>query len=110
MVEVNVEGKDVLIEFWVLCCFGDFVILVEVCLIIGWIYQICVYVKYVGYVIVGDLKYGDEDFFCEICELGGKCLFLYVVQLCVLLFDGQVLELEVLVDEMWQCLLECLND
>lgn len=55
------------------------VCLMQVMLGIGCIYQICVYVVYIGYFFVGDLKYGD----CEVnkcfCELGLQCLFLYVL-------------------------------
>ncbi|MGV8364212.1 23S rRNA pseudouridine(955/2504/2580) synthase, partial [Pseudomonas aeruginosa] len=46
----------------------------------------------------------------EIRELGGKRLFLHAAQLRVPLPDGQVLELEAPVDEMWQRSLERLND
>ncbi len=110
MVEVNVEGKDALTEFQVLRRFGDFATLVEARPITGRTHQIRVHAKHAGHAIAGDPKYGDEDFSREIRELGGKRLFLHAAQLRVPLPDGQVLELEAPVDEMWQRSLERLND
>ncbi|RQB75809.1 23S rRNA pseudouridine(955/2504/2580) synthase RluC [Pseudomonas aeruginosa] len=110
MVEVNVEGKDALTEFRVLRRFGDFATLVEARPITGRTHQIRVHAKHAGHAIAGDPKYGDEDFSREIRELGGKRLFLHAAQLRVPLPDGQVLELEAPVDEMWQRSLERLND
>ncbi|MBI8388188.1 23S rRNA pseudouridine(955/2504/2580) synthase, partial [Pseudomonas aeruginosa] len=90
--------------------FGDFATLVEARPITGRTHQIRVHAKHAGHAIAGDPKYGDEDFSREIRELGGKRLFLHAAQLRVPLPDGQVLELEAPVDEMWQRSLERLND
>lgn len=61
MVKVSSEGKLFEMCFKIEECF-EYVILVKVSLIIGCIYQICVYVLYVGYLIVFDDCYGDWEF------------------------------------------------
>jgi len=109
MVEVNPEGKEALTEFRVLRRFGEFATLVEACPITGRTHQIRVHARHAGHAIAGDPKYGDEEFTREIRELGGKRLFLHAYQLKVGLPDGQRLELEAEVDEMWAQTLERLG-
>ncbi len=105
-----IDVREVVPVFKVLRRFGDFATLVEARPITGRTHQIRVHAKHAGHAIAGDPKYGDEDFSREIRELGGKRLFLHAAQLRVPLPDGQVLELEAPVDEMWQRSLERLND
>jgi 23S rRNA pseudouridine955/2504/2580 synthase len=109
MVEVNPEGKEALTEFRVLRRFGEFATLVEASPITGRTHQIRVHAKHAGHSIAGDSKYGDDDFTREVRELGGKRLFLHAYQLKIELPDGQHLELEAEVDEMWAQTLERLG-
>ncbi|MFG0379688.1 23S rRNA pseudouridine(955/2504/2580) synthase RluC [Pseudomonas sp. zbq_18] len=109
MVEVNPEGKEALTEFRVLRRFGEFATLVEASPITGRTHQIRVHAKHAGHSIAGDSKYGDEEFTREIRELGGKRLFLHAYQLRIELPDGQRLELEAAVDDMWEVTLERLG-
>ncbi len=109
MVEVNPEGKEALTEFRVLRRFGEFATLVEASPITGRTHQIRVHAKHAGHSIAGDSKYGDDDFTREIRELGGKRLFLHAYRLKIELPDGQPLELEAEVDEMWERTLERLG-
>ena len=109
MVEVNPEGKEALTEFRVLRRFGEFATLVEASPITGRTHQIRVHAKHAGHSIAGDSKYGDEEFTREIRELGGKRLFLHAYQLRIELPDGQRLELEAAVDDMWEATLERLG-
>ena len=65
--------------------------------------------KHAGHSIAGDAKYGDEEFTREVRELGGKRLFLHAYQLKIELPDGQPLELQAEVDDMWAQTLERLG-
>jgi 23S rRNA pseudouridine955/2504/2580 synthase len=109
MVEVNPEGKEALTEFRVLRRFGEFATLVEASPITGRTHQIRVHAKHAGHCIAGDSKYGDDEFTREVRELGGKRLFLHAYALKIELPDGQPLELQAEVDEMWQQTLERLG-
>ena len=109
MVEVNPEGKEALTEFRVLRRFGEFATLVEASPITGRTHQIRVHAKHAGHSIAGDAKYGDEEFTREVRELGGKRLFLHAYQLKIELPDGQRLELQAEVDDMWAQTLERLG-
>ena len=109
MVEVNPEGKEALTEFRVLRRFGEFATLVEASPITGRTHQIRVHAKHAGHSIAGDAKYGDEEFTREVRELGGKRLFLHAYQLKIELPDGQHLELQADVDDMWAQTLERLG-
>jgi 23S rRNA pseudouridine955/2504/2580 synthase len=68
-----------------------------------------VHAKHAGHSIAGDAKYGDEEFTREVRELGGKRLFLHAYQLKIELPDGQHLELQAEVDDMWAQTLERLG-
>lgn len=109
MVEVNPEGKEALTEFRVLRRFGEFATLVEASPITGRTHQIRVHAKHAGHCIAGDSKYGEDEFTREVRELGGKRLFLHAYQLKIELPDGQRLELEAAVDDMWGATLERLG-
>ncbi|MBC9251346.1 23S rRNA pseudouridine(955/2504/2580) synthase [Pseudomonas alcaligenes] len=109
MVEVNPEGKEALTEFRVLRRFGEFATLVEASPITGRTHQIRVHAKHAGHSIAGDSKYGDDEFTREVRELGGKRLFLHAYALKINLPDGQVLQLEAPVDEVWAQTLEQLG-
>lgn len=109
MVEVNPEGKEALTVFRVLRRFGEFATLVEASPITGRTHQIRVHAQYAGHSIAGDPKYGDEDFSREVRDLGGKRLFLHAYALKITLPEGQVLEVEAPVDEMWVRTLEKLG-
>ena len=109
MVEVNPEGKEALTEFRVLRRFGEFATLVEASPITGRTHQIRVHAKHAGHCIAGDSKYGEDEFTREVRELGGKRLFLHAYQLKIELPDGQRLELEAAVDEVWSQTLERLG-
>ncbi len=109
MVEVNPEGKEALTLFRVLRRFGEFATLVEASPITGRTHQIRVHAQHAGHSIAGDSKYGDDDFTREVRELGGKRLFLHAYALKVTLPEGQVLEVEAPVDEMWVRTLERLG-
>ena len=109
MVEVNPEGREALTEFRVLRRFGEFATLVEASPITGRTHQIRVHAKHAGHSIAGDAKYGDEEFTREVRELGGKRLFLHAYQLKIELPDGQPLELQAEVDDMWAQTLERLG-
>jgi 23S rRNA pseudouridine955/2504/2580 synthase len=109
MVEVNPEGKEALTVFRVLRRFGEFATLVEASPITGRTHQIRVHAQYAGHSIAGDPKYGDDDFSHEVRDLGGKRLFLHAYALKITLPEGQVLEVEAPVDEMWVRTLERLG-
>lgn len=109
MVEVNPEGKEALTVFRVLRRFGEFATLVEACPITGRTHQIRVHAKHAGHSIAGDSKYGDDEFTREVRDLGGKRLFLHAYALKVTLPDGQVLQVEAPVDQMWAQTLERLG-
>ena len=109
MVEVNPDGKEALTLFRVLRRFGEFATLVEASPITGRTHQIRVHAQHAGHSIAGDSKYGDDDFTREVRELGGKRLFLHAYALKVTLPEGQVLEVEAPVDEMWVRTLERLG-
>lgn len=109
MVEVNPEGKDALTEFRVLRRFGEFATLIEARPITGRTHQIRVHAQYAGHSIAGDAKYGDDDFTREVRDLGGKRLFLHAYALNITLPEGQVLQLEAPVDDMWAQTLERLG-
>jgi len=83
--------------------------LVEALLRTGRTHQIRVHMKHAGHSIAGDAKYGDEEFTREVRELGGKRLFLHAYQLKIELPDGQPLELQAEVDDMWAQTLERLG-
>ena len=89
--------------------FGEFATLVEASPITGRTHQIRVHAQHAGHSIAGDSKYGDDDFTREVRELGGKRLFLHAYALKVTLPEGQVLEVEAPVDEMWVRTLERLG-
>lgn len=110
MVEVSDQGKEALTLFRVLRRFGDFATLVEAKPVTGRTHQIRVHARHAGHSIAGDSKYGDEAFTQEIRELGGKRLFLHAYALRVPLPDGDELELEAPVDEMWAQTLERLGE
>ncbi|HSC82062.1 MAG TPA: 23S rRNA pseudouridine(955/2504/2580) synthase RluC [Pseudomonas sp.] len=109
MVEVNPEGKEALTEFRVLRRFGEFATLVEASPITGRTHQIRVHAQYAGHSIAGDSKYGDDDFTREVRDLGGKRLFLHAYALKITLPDGQVLQVEAPVDQVWAQTLERLG-
>ncbi|MBB2496403.1 23S rRNA pseudouridine(955/2504/2580) synthase RluC [Aquipseudomonas ullengensis] len=109
MVEVNPEGKEALTEFRVLRRFGEFATLIEASPITGRTHQIRVHAMHAGHSIAGDSKYGDDDFSREMRDLGGKRLFLHAYALKITLPDGQVLQVEAPVDEMWARTLERLG-
>lgn len=110
MVEVNPEGKEALTEFRVVRRFGEFATLVEARPITGRTHQIRVHAKYAGHPIAGDAKYGDDEFSREIRELGGKRLFLHAHSLSLRLPDGQHLQVDAPVDELWSKTLERLGE
>ena len=110
MVEVNPEGKEALTEFRVVRRFGEFATLVEARPITGRTHQIRVHAKYAGHPIAGDSKYGDDEFSREIRELGGKRLFLHAHSLSLRLPDGQHLQIDAPVDELWSKTLERLGE
>ena len=76
VVRVSSEGKPSETRFKVEERY-QFASLVKASPITGRTHQIRVHTLHAGHCIAGDSKYGDEEFSCEIRDLGGKRLFLH---------------------------------
>jgi 23S rRNA pseudouridine955/2504/2580 synthase len=80
VVRVHADGKPSLTEFKLLNSFSN-CSLVEARPITGRTHQIRVHAQYMGHSLVGDEKYGDDDFNKEMRSLGVKRLFLHAAEL-----------------------------
>lgn len=80
IVRVHADGKPSLTEFKVLNRFTDCT-LVEARPITGRTHQIRVHAQYAGHSLVGDEKYGDDDFNLVMRGQGVKRLFLHAAEL-----------------------------
>lgn len=80
VVRVHAEGKPSLTEFKLLQDYTN-CSLVEARPITGRTHQIRVHAKHMGHSLVGDEKYGDDDFNKEMRVLGVKRLFLHAAEL-----------------------------
>lgn len=80
IVKVSPQGKPSLTEFKVLERYRD-ATLIEARPITGRTHQIRVHAQSVGHPLVGDDKYGDDDFNKEMRSLGFKRLFLHAAAL-----------------------------
>ena len=80
VVRVHVDGKPSLTEFKLLQDYSN-CSLVEARPITGRTHQIRVHAKHMGHSLVGDEKYGDDDFNKEMRAKGVKRLFLHAAEL-----------------------------
>jgi len=80
VVRVHPDGKPSLTEFKLLESYSN-CSLVEARPITGRTHQIRVHAQHMGHSLVGDEKYGDDDFNKEMRELGVKRLFLHAAEL-----------------------------
>ncbi|WP_229837683.1 23S rRNA pseudouridine(955/2504/2580) synthase RluC [Cellvibrio zantedeschiae] len=80
VVRVHADGKPSLTEFKLLNSYAN-CSLVEARPITGRTHQIRVHAKHMGHSLVGDEKYGDDDFNKEMRALGVKRLFLHAAEL-----------------------------
>lgn len=80
VVRVHADGKPSLTEFKLLNSFAR-CSLVEARPITGRTHQIRVHAQHMGHSLVGDEKYGDDDFNKEMRSLGVKRLFLHAAEL-----------------------------
>ena len=87
IVRVHPDGKPSLTEFKVLQNYSN-CSLVEARPITGRTHQIRVHAKHMGHSLVGDEKYGDDDFNKEMRNLGVKRLFLHAAELGFYLPDA----------------------
>jgi 23S rRNA pseudouridine955/2504/2580 synthase len=87
VVRVNADGKPSLTEFKVLQAYSN-CSLVEARPITGRTHQIRVHAKHMGHSLVGDEKYGDDDFNKEMRNQGVKRLFLHAAELGFYLPDA----------------------
>ena len=87
IVRVHPDGKPSLTEFKVLQNYSN-CSLVEARPITGRTHQIRVHAKHMGHSLVGDEKYGDDDFNKEMRNLGVKRLFLHAAELGFFLPDA----------------------
>lgn len=87
IVKVDPSGKPSLTEFKLLNSFSD-CSLVEARPITGRTHQIRVHAQYMGHSLVGDEKYGNDEFNKEMKALGVKRLFLHAAELGFYLPDA----------------------
>ncbi len=87
IVRVHPDGKPSLTEFKVLQTYSN-CSLVEARPVTGRTHQIRVHAKHMGHSLVGDEKYGDDDFNKEMRSLGVKRLFLHAAELGFYLPDA----------------------
>jgi 23S rRNA pseudouridine955/2504/2580 synthase len=87
IVRIHPDGKPSLTEFKVLQAYSN-CSLVEARPITGRTHQIRVHAKHMGHSLVGDEKYGDDDFNKEMRSLGVKRLFLHAAELGFYLPDA----------------------
>ena len=80
VVRVHVDGKPSLTEFKLLASY-DGCSLVEARPITGRTHQIRVHAQHMGHSLVGDEKYGDDEFNKKMRPFGVKRLFLHAVEL-----------------------------
>lgn len=80
IVRVHADGKPSLTEFKLLKTFSN-CSLVEARPITGRTHQIRVHAQYMGHSLVGDEKYGKDDFNAQMRALGLKRLFLHAAEL-----------------------------
>ena len=90
IVKVHPDGKPSLTEFKILTAYHHCT-LVEARPITGRTHQIRVHAQYAGHSLVGDEKYGDDDFNKSMRELGVKRLFLHAAELGFYLPDAKEL-------------------
>lgn len=90
IVKVNAIGKPSLTEFLVLQRYAE-CSLVEARPITGRTHQIRVHAQYAGHSLVGDEKYGDDDFNKLMRQQGVKRLFLHAAELAFYLPDAKEL-------------------
>lgn len=88
IVRVHADGKPSLTEFKLLRSFSD-CSLVEARPITGRTHQIRVHAQYMGHSLVGDEKYGDDEFNKSMRLLGVKRLFLHAAELGFYLPDAK---------------------
>lgn len=87
IVKVDPGGKPSLTEFKLLQSFTN-CSLVEARPITGRTHQIRVHAQYMGHSLVGDEKYGNDDFNKEMKSLGVRRLFLHAAELAFYLPDA----------------------
>ena len=87
IVRVHPDGKPSLTEFKVLQTYSN-CSLVEARPVTGRTHQIRVHAKHMGHSLVGDEKYGDDDFNKEMRSMGVKRLFLHAAELGFYLPDA----------------------
>lgn len=88
IVRVHADGKPSLTEFKLLNSFGK-CSLVEARPITGRTHQIRVHAQYMGHALVGDEKYGSDDFNAQMRSIGLKRLFLHAAELGFYLPDAK---------------------
>lgn len=88
IVRVHADGKPSLTEFKLLNSFGK-CSLVEARPITGRTHQIRVHAQYMGHALVGDEKYGSDDFNSHMRSIGLKRLFLHAAELGFYLPDAK---------------------
>lgn len=88
VVRVHADGKPSLTEFKLLNSYAN-CSLVEARPITGRTHQIRVHAKHMGHCLVGDEKYGDDNFNKEMRALGVKRLFLHAVELAFYLPEAK---------------------
>ncbi|RYY75756.1 MAG: 23S rRNA pseudouridine(955/2504/2580) synthase RluC [Gammaproteobacteria bacterium] len=87
VVRVHPDGKPSLTEFKILQCYSN-CSLIEARPITGRTHQIRVHARHVGHSLVGDEKYGDDDFNKQMRDVGVKRLFLHAAELGFYLPDA----------------------
>lgn len=90
IVRVHADGKPSLTEFNVLTRYGQCT-LIEARPITGRTHQIRVHAQYAGHSLVGDEKYGNDEFNQSMRALGVKRLFLHAAELGFYLPDSKEL-------------------
>jgi 23S rRNA pseudouridine955/2504/2580 synthase len=88
VVRVHADGKPSLTEFKLLKSYAN-CSLVEARPITGRTHQIRVHAQYMGHSLVGDEKYGDDEFNKAMRALGVKRLFLHAAELGFYLPDAK---------------------
>lgn len=104
VVKVQIDGKDSRTEFDIVKTFEN-ATLMDVKPVTGRTHQIRVHALHVGCPLVGDDKYGEDDFNKSMKPFGFKRLFLHASSLDLLLPDGERLKVEApLPDELHEAL------
>jgi len=88
VVKVHADGKPSLTEFKLLSAYTN-CSLVEARPITGRTHQIRVHAKHMGHSLVGDEKYGDDNFNKQMRNVGVKRLFLHAAELGFYLPDAK---------------------